>query len=169
MTLLEVVKSYKPEEVAWAPNVHPLYQEPLSDLIPGERIHEMWIKKGDWLRATAVVGETIGKKLSALAIVVSQLERDLKNVLDRSAAPRIVKPDRLMRGIPPQSELWYRYTRLNAALSELDTHATRSMPAHEREARFRSAHLLRRIDDKHEKADALKKIGRYIQTSSPGS
>src|SRR5690606_3247275 len=35
-TLLQVVDTYRPDAVQ-APSVHPLYREPLSDLIPGER------------------------------------------------------------------------------------------------------------------------------------
>ena len=152
-TLLEVVKTYRPEAVQ-APSVHPLYREPLSDLIPGERLHEMWTHRGDWLRTATTIRETTGKKLTALAYIVGQLERDLKDVLTRTAAPQLVNPPRRLSGVPPHGELWHEYTRLNQALDELDKHTVRAMPAHEREARFKSAHLLRRLEGR-EKVEAL--------------
>ncbi|MFB3133571.1 MAG: hypothetical protein ACE10K_13720, partial [Rhodothermales bacterium] len=166
-TLLGVVDTYLPEAVQ-APTVHPLYREPLSDLIPGERLHEMWTHRGDWLRTATTIRETTGKKLTALAYVVAQLERDLKSLLHRAAAPLIVRPSRRLTGVPPHSELWHEYTRLNAALAELDNHTVRAMPAHEREARFKSAHLLRRLEG-DEKAEALEHLSASAQQPLPVS
>jgi hypothetical protein len=146
-TLLEVAQTYRlGAEKNPPPNVHPLYREPLSDLIPGERLHEMWTQKGNWLQTARTVEETTGKKLSALANVVAKLERDLRDVLQRSAAPPVVKVASSIRKVPPHSKLLYEYTRLNAAMDELDSQTTRAMPPHEREARFKSAHLLRRLE-----------------------
>ncbi|MDP9352392.1 MAG: AAA domain-containing protein [Chloroflexota bacterium] len=144
-TLLEVVRTYRPE-TTHEMNVHPLYREPLSDLIPGERIHEMWEHRGDWLQTAATIKETTGKKLTALAHVVAKLEQDLKGVLSRAAAPPLVRASSRLAAVPPYSELWHEYARLNAALDELDDHSVRAMPPHEREARFKSAHLLRRLE-----------------------
>ncbi|WP_456429961.1 DEAD/DEAH box helicase [Rhodocaloribacter sp.] len=159
-TLLNVVQAYRPETVK-APRVHPLYREPLSDLIPGERLHEMWTRRGDWLRTAQTIRETTQKKLSALAYVVSWLERDLGPLLNRAAAPPVIRPPRPLSGVPPHSRLWYEFTRLNKSLEELDTLATRAMPPHEREARFKSAHLLRRLEG-DDKAEAL----RHLQAAS---
>lgn len=145
-TLLEVVKTYRPSIVA-EPKVHPLYREPLSDLIPGERLHEMWTRRGDWMRTAQTIKETTSTKLRALAYVVAELERNLRPLLSRSAAPPIIAPPRRLTNVPPQSELWFEYTRLNQALEELDDHTVRAMPPHEREARFKSAHLLERLED----------------------
>ena len=39
--LIDVVATLKPDNTQ-APSIHPLYQEPMSDLIPAERIHEWW-------------------------------------------------------------------------------------------------------------------------------
>lgn len=145
-TLLEVAKTYRVRADTPPPNVHPLYREPLTDLIPGERLHEMWTHSGNWLQTARTVEETTGKKLSALANVVFKLERDLKDVLQRSAAPPVVRVTASLRGVPPHSKLLYEYTRLNAAMDELDSQTTRAMPPHEREARFKSAHLTNRLE-----------------------
>jgi DNA replication ATP-dependent helicase Dna2 len=155
-TLLETVLTFRPDSFA-APTVHPLYCEPLSDLIPGERLHEMWTHRGDWLQTMNTIEETTRKKLLALAYVVSQLERSLKQVLNRAAAPPVIRAPRRMTGVPPHSQLWHEFTRLNAALEELESHATRAMPAHEREARFKSARLLRRLEGE-EKAAAHERL-----------
>lgn len=166
-TLLEVVQTYCPEAVQ-APTVHPLYREPLSDLIPGERLHEMWTHRGDWLRTATTLRETTGKKLTALAYVVAKLERDLKDVLTRAAAPPLIRAPKRLTGVPPHSELWHEYTRLNQALDELEKHAVRAMPAHEREARFKSAHLLRRLEEE-DKVEAVGHLAASSQQPLPHS
>lgn len=151
-TLLEVAKTYRLRPDSPAPSVHPLYREPLTDLIPGERLHEMWTHKGNWMETVRLVEETTGKKLSALANVVAKLERDLGEVLQRSSAPPIVKVPSPIRGVTPHGKLLYEYTRLNSAMDDLDSQTTRAMPAHEREARFKSAHLLRRLEGAEKEA-----------------
>ncbi len=164
-TLLDIVQGYRPDPVA-APSVHPLYREPLSDLIPAERLHEMWTHRGDWMNTATRIRETTGKKLSALAYVVSRLERDLGPNLSRAAAPPVVRPARRFDGMPPHSQLWYEYTRLNQALEDLEKHATHAMPPHEREARFKSAHLLRRLEGA-EKRDALNHLAASSRRPMP--
>lgn len=151
-TLLEVAQTYRIRSDSPPPKVHPLYREPLSDLIPGERIHEMWNQKGNWLQTARIVEETTSKKLSALANVVARLETDLKEVLQRSAAPPIVRTPASIRGVPPHGKLLHEYTRLNAAMNDLDSQTTRAMPPHEREAKFKSAHLLRRLEGEEKEA-----------------
>lgn len=155
-TLLDVVQTYHPASVKEV-TVHPLYQEPFSDLIPAERIHEMWTRRGNYTRTQRTIEETTAKKLSALAYVVAQLEQDLKSLLTRAAAPPLLRSQRRLTGVPPRSLLWYEYTRLNKALEELDEHTLRAMPAHERVARFKSARLLERLED-DTKLDAYAKL-----------
>ena len=144
-TLLDVAKTYHPPSVGEI-SVHPLYREPLSDLIPGERLHEMWTRQGHYTQTQRTIEETTAKKLRALMFVVEQLEKDLKPLLHRAAAPPLVKKLTRPTGLPSQSLLWYEYTRLNQAIAELDDHTLRTMPPHEREARFKSAHLLQRLE-----------------------
>ena len=144
-TLLDVVQSYRTAFVR-APTVHPLHQEPLSDLIPGERLHELWNRRVDLTSALGTFRETVEKKMEALAHVTMRLERDLRTVLNRSAAPPVVRAPARLTGVPAHSQLWYEYGRLNAAVADLDAHATRAMPPHERVARFKSARLLQRLE-----------------------
>jgi DNA replication ATP-dependent helicase Dna2 len=157
-TLLDVAKTYHPASVNEI-TVHPLYREPLSDLIPGERLHEMWTRRGNYTQTQRTIEETTARKLLALAYIVAQLEKDLRPLLTRAAAPPLVRNVKPLTGVPPQSLLWYEFTRLNQALSELDEHTLRAMPAHEREARFKSAHLLKRLegDAKLQAYDSLQK------------
>lgn len=160
-TLLDVVKTYHPASVAEI-TVHPLYREPLSDLIPGERLHEMWTKHGNYTQTQRTIEETTSKKLTALAYVVAKLEQDLRTLLARAAAPSLLRNRQRLTGVPPRSMLWYEYTRLNQAIGELDEHMLRAMPAHEREARFKSAHLLERLEDDAKRA-AYQKLLKTVQ------
>ena len=64
----------------------------------------------------------------------------------------------------PVSHLWLEFTRLNGALASLRGHRIRAMPPHEREAKFRSARLLRRLKGA-ERRDAL----RHLQRVAPRS
>ncbi|WP_129678028.1 DEAD/DEAH box helicase [Candidatus Chloroploca sp. Khr17] len=109
-----------------------------------------------------MIEETTGRKLQALAYVVAQLEQDLKDLLVRAAAPPLVRNLKRLTGVPPRSMLWYEYTRLNQALAELDEHTLRAMPAHEREARFKSAHLRERLEDQA-KLDAYDQLQKTVQ------
>jgi|HigsolmetaAR202D_1030399.scaffolds.fasta_scaffold00162_42 Superfamily I DNA and RNA helicases and helicase subunits len=157
-TLLDVAKTYHPASVNEI-SVHPLYREPLSDLIPGERLHEMWTRRGYYTETQRIIEETTARKLQALAYIVAQLEKDLEPLLVRAAAPPVSRNIKPLTGLPPRSILWYEFTRLNQALSELDEHMLRAMPAHEREARFKSAYLLKRLEgaEKFKAYQALQK------------
>lgn len=156
--LFDVAKHYRPDETV-APSVHPLYEEPMSDLIPAERIHEWWQRLGLWDERQKLIKRTAGKKVWALSLVVSRLEQDLKAVLSRHAAPPLVRARRAVSGVSPHGRLWLEYTRLNASLEELESHSIRAMPPHEREARLKSARLTRRLSGEEE-AKALASLNR---------
>ena len=162
-TLLEVVQRYKPEGLS-APSTHPLYREPLSDLVPGERVHEFWAQKGDWMQTGNLLRETTQKKLSALGIVTSKLNRDLYDRLSRLAAPPLSAPPRRPQGLSPHGRLWHEFTRLNASLQKLEAYTVQAMPVHEREARFKSAVLEERLEGEA-RADALEKLRASAQRS----
>ncbi|MGD9588739.1 MAG: DEAD/DEAH box helicase [Pyrinomonadaceae bacterium] len=165
--LLEVVKTYLPSGMT-GPEVHPLYEEPMSDLLPSERIHEWWQRIGKWHEKQDIIRETSRKKVLALNLVTSRLETDLKDRLSRLAAPPVIRAPRQAGGLAPQSLLWLEYTRLNNALSELEVHSDRAMPPHEREARGKSARLKRRLSGVEE-ANALSilsaTLGRIVASS----
>lgn len=162
-SLLDVVKTYKPDALA-APIVHPLYLEPMSDLVPAERIHEWWTrdKRRDWHDVQTTIRETSQKKVYALNLVASRLESDLKDVLSRQAAPDVLtEPKGIGKKIAPQSQMWYEFTQLNAALKSLDLHTIRAMPPHEREATTKSARLTRRLSG-NERQIAIGLLSRSI-------
>jgi len=166
-TLLEVVKSYRLDKYS-TPTVHPLYQEPFSDLIPGERIHELWNRPPsvNWLDIANIISETTQKKLGALALVTARLEKDLKPLLNRASAPPVVRAPDTLTNVSRYSQLWYEYTRLNAALDDLDKHTVRAMPPHEREARFKSAYLTQRLEG-GEMVDAYHALQATAQQTLP--
>ena len=147
-TLSGVAQQYHTPEYT-PPAIFTLYQDPLSDLIPGERIHELWTRRGQWRRILDGIQQTTRYKLLALGAVVTRLERDLQDGLlpARLAAPVLEdRAPRPLAGLPPFSLLLYEFTRLNAALQDLQVYAVRAMPAHEREARFKSAYLPLRLE-----------------------
>ena len=154
--LMDVAEFMKPPSLP-APSVHPLYEEPFSDLIPAERIHEWWNRIGQWDEKQTQIKKTTQKKTYALNLVISQLEQELKQVLSTQAAPSISKQPRNIGNMAPQSRLWLEFTRLNIAVQSLEIHTIRSMPPHEREARLKSARLTKRLigHDEQTALDAL--------------
>ncbi len=148
-TLSSVAQQYHTPEYT-PPAIFTLYQDPLSDLIPAERIHELWTRrKGQWQRAFDDIQKATRSKLLALGVVVTRLERDLEDGLlpARLAAPMLDdRPPRFLTGLPPFSLLLYEFTRLNAALEDLEGYGIRAMPTYEREARFKSAFLPLRLE-----------------------
>ena len=156
--LLDVAHYYRPPTRS-APSVHPLYEEPMSDLIPAERIHEWWERIGNWPERQSLIQETASKKVRALSIVVIRLEQDLREKLSRQAAPQLVRPRRALSGVSPHGRLWLEYTRLNNSLQEFETQSICAMPPHEREARLKSARLVRRLSGSQE-SEALSSFNR---------
>jgi len=150
-TLLDVVANFMPAGLT-APTVHPLYQEPMSDLIPAERIHTWWIRNPNWNDVQDLIKESVGKKISALRLVTSRLESELRTVLSQLSAPNLtVSPPSVTR-LSVFGRVWFEYSRLNAALSNLESDTIRSMPAHEREAKTKSARLTRLLRGAEEAA-----------------
>lgn len=161
--LLDIADKVKPSHLP-PPATHPLYKEPLSDLIPMERLHEFWNRAANWLDKQANIINATRAKAYGMSLTVSWLEQKLAGVLSRQAAPPIAKPPKPVSGLAPVSRLLLGFTRLNAALDSLETHSTRAMPPHEREARLRSARLERRFEGQ-EKQDALISLNRSNGTN----
>lgn len=161
--LLDLAAKVTP--LRWSPPFTPLfYEEPLSDLIPMERLHEYWNKSGavNWLRRQENIIKATRAKVYALSIVVHWLEIQLKDMLARQTAPPIIRTPKDVTGIAPVSRLWLGFTRLNAALDGLEKHTTRAMPPYEREARLKSARLERRLEglEKEKALQQLNKVAR---------
>lgn len=178
-SLLEIARQYHnpnlPPSIA-AFNVHPLFSVPLSDQIPSERAHEIWsrVTSPPWQTQMTTYIETVKKRLSALETVAQRLEIDLRQQLSQCAPPAEVGPPSRIASASFDGQLWHMYSRLNAALDELDVQIIRAMPAHERAARFRSARLVRRLTGTEEQ-QCLASLGltaaphRYVYEMSADS
>ena len=112
--------------------------------------------------------ETIRKKTYALDLIVQRLESDLKPLLSSQSAPVLQRPDRSGSKLSttPHSQMWYEFTRLNNALERLDAEVIRSMPVHEREAKFKSARLTKRLNGQQE-VDARSHFGTLLGHQLP--
>lgn len=152
-SLLETARTYGNPDYSYVYNVHPLFEDALSDQIPSERIHEIWSKIKepylDWVTQMGVLQETVIKRVNALHAVTQKIQKDIRSIL-LEYAPSISKP------LPPSKqgkmcyfgELIYMYSKLEAKLSELEILSKRALPIYEREAKFDSAILIKRIEDK---------------------
>lgn len=135
--------------------VPPLYEDPLSDLIPSERAHDIWTRSPNWSDRHAELVRTVRDQLTALETVTKRLESDLGSVLKNNAAPlKVDRPKRVPNLNSFDGQLWCLYAQLDVALNKLEIFQNRAMPVHEREARFFSARLIRRLTGSKEE-DAL--------------
>jgi DNA replication ATP-dependent helicase Dna2 len=126
-----------------------LFEDPLSDQVPSERAHEIWSRASGarpWAQQLQQLIRTIGVRLSALESVTQRVGEDLQGQLNRTA-PKIsdLRPPSLPQRMADDARLWFVFSQLNVALEQLEVQRTYAMPPHEREARFRSAHLLQRL------------------------
>lgn len=133
-------------------HVHPLFEDALSDQIPSERAHDIWSRSTAshryWRDQMDIFEETVKRKLLALEAITRRLEEDLRTALILNAPPisSIRSPSRQNR-LSLDGQLWYAFSKLDAALNELEIRKIRSMPPYEREAKFSSARLIRRLDE----------------------
>ena len=163
-SLIDLARVYyaqgRPANVATF-SIHPLYNTPLSDQIPSERVHEIWAKvtaPRHWQQQMTIYAETVRKRLDALETVTKRLEDDLRPKLSHTAPFIQLGPPLQQTGVSTDGQLWYTFARLNTALEKLDVHQVRAMPPHERVARFRSARLSVRLTGDAEEG-ALVKLG----------
>lgn len=152
-SLLETARTYGNPEYKNMFNIHPLFEDALSDQIPSERIHEIWSKVNEpylnWTTQLGVLVETIEKRVTAFHSVTQTLQKDIRPYLIETA-PKISKAiaPKKQGKMCYQSELLYMFSKLDAKLDELDVLARRSLPIYEKEAKFDSAILSERIDNK---------------------
>lgn len=157
-SLLEIARRYHdptlPPQVA-SFSVHPLFADTLSDQVPSERAHEIWARitaPRHWAEQVTTLTETVRKRLAALETVTRRLESDLRARLSQAApAVPVIGPIDPEPRMSADGQLWYAFSRLDAALAEFDVQRARAMPPHEREARFRSARLIRRLEGEEER------------------
>lgn len=151
-SLLHVAREYHSTHTPAPYNlftVPSLFEDPLSDQIPSERAHEIWSRAGGrrpWNQQLRELERTVRVRLSAVESVAQRLGDDLQGQLNRTA-PRIqhLRPPSLPQRMADDSRLWFIFTKLNVALSQLEVQRIHAMPPHEREARFKSAWLFQRL------------------------
>lgn len=151
-SLLSVAREYHSQHTQAPYNqfqVSALFEDPLSDQIPSERAHEIWSRAGGarpWNQQLRQLELTVRVRLTAVESITQRLGDDLQGKLNRTA-PRIahLRPPSLPRRMADDSRLWFVFTKLNIALSELEIQKIHAMPPHEREARFKSAQLVQRL------------------------
>lgn len=163
-SLLQIARYYHDAGISDAQaqrrfHVHDLFEDHLSDQIPSERAHEVWTNRNSgsrtWSQTVSIMDETVKKRLDALQSVTRRLGEDLKAHLGKTAPlASTVGPVPAEGKLANDSQIWYAFAKLNAALSLLEVQQIWAMPPHEREARFRSAVLARRLDGT-ERTDAL--------------
>ena len=155
-SLLNIARSYHsvytkaPYNLFTVPGI---FEDPLSSHIPSERAHEIWTKAPQWNRQLRLLESTVKTKLNALESVAQRLADDLKGQLNQTA-PRIadLRPPTLLSRAADDARLWFVFARLNTALQELEIQKIHAMPPHEREAKFKSARLLKRVSRGQETA-----------------
>jgi DNA replication ATP-dependent helicase Dna2 len=163
-TLLDVARTYhrpdlEPRVAEFA--VHPLFEGELSDQVPSERAHEIWARvtrPRSWSEQLTYLRRTVLTRLRALEEVTRQLREDLKETLGSTAPVATIGPPDRENRVSPDGQLWLAFARLNAALDSLEVDRIRAMPSQEREARYKSARLRRRLTG-DEETEALQRFG----------
>lgn len=148
--LLRIARMYHPAALdpTFAEfSIHPLFDDFLSDQIPSERAHVIWTKssKPSWVDHVSTLVRAVKTRLSALEEVTKRLGQDLSRTLVAKAPHIAAAPPDRVSGVSFDGNLWYHFAKLDEALSNFEVQQIRAMPPHEREARFKSARLTRRL------------------------
>ncbi|WP_412028724.1 AAA domain-containing protein [Deinococcus yunweiensis] len=150
-TLLDVAQHYRNSTLT--PDYYVVgqhFHDPLSNLVPPERIHEMWQASKDperhaqgygWVRERLEI--VAHRKAAALQDVTRHLVEDLarRQLLASGAAPTVGLSHERLDGVADASQLLYQYHRLNAATQRLESDLSYALPVHERVAKFKTARL----------------------------
>lgn len=186
-SLLGAARLYHPDWVADRGmdnfRVDRLFEDPFSDYVPAERIHELWlppeqvrlrnqarqlrVRAGDRVRlipnpqnTEASLRRVMETKAFALGALTSRLAEDLRPSL-RAESPsirEIVVAPRAEGVISRDGLVWLEHSRLQTAAATFENDALRAMTPEQREARFESARVVQRLDGP-ERADALRALG----------
>lgn len=149
--------------------VNSFYGDPLSDLIPSERGHEVWNNSSPFLSMTSDeyrehLRQAIGERLSATMSVVNRLRHDFEKSPDTklsASAPTVEsvfghgKP---LNKVAQDTHLIYQHARLMDAAQELEIDLRMATPPFEREARFQSVRLERHYQGS-DRDEELRRLG----------
>jgi len=146
-------------------SVHYQFGEPLSDAMPSERGHELWARRSprqdeDIAAYEARLEKAVIMRVWATLSVARKLAHELKGRLTRRA--RTVesleaKPQRVF-GAADDSQVIYQHAAISSAAASAEIEMIMAMPPHERESRFTSMRLTRRIEGA-EKTEVLASLG----------
>ncbi|WP_191680851.1 AAA domain-containing protein [Janibacter melonis] len=164
-TLLETARRYYPDGAPntefWVPT---FWSDPFTDQIPPERAHQLWRGRRGPNAPTLPqlmtdLQRTVRSKLFALSAVVDRLSNDLRGHLPRRS-PKIsdLRGPRDISGTSHLGLLLVVHAKLDAALDDIETSRIRALPVAEREAKFASARLTRRIADHAERTAWLRRV-----------
>lgn len=149
----------------WEYKVGDFYKDPLSDQIPSERGHEIWersapFRRQDYQQHQEQVRRVVRTKLSAVLYVAMQLAIDLNETLSADAPlfSSVFSPLGRMTGTGDDEEIIYQHARLMSAVQRMEIELLMAMPPHEREARYASLRVSRRLVREDRKA-ALERLG----------
>ena len=159
-TSIQIARTYHPSTIQNPGaffNVPWLFEDPFSDQVPSERAHEIWTAATNlpggrtWVNRVQELQATIEAKLRAISAIRQRLQGDLRGQLN-AKAPKVssLKVPAQPQGASAHGVLMYQHASLNAALNEIDVAMVQSWPPHAREARLRSARLVRRLSGAEE-------------------
>ncbi|RAI57227.1 hypothetical protein DOO78_19555 [Roseicella frigidaeris] len=182
-SLLGCARLFHPARLAALPgyvrfNVSPVYEDPLTDYVPVERIHEIWQDPAEInarnLRRTArglrplpipsdvrdQLRRTTEVKLRALSAVTERLTADLRGALEASAPELqdITTASSTTSGISADGLVWLAHRKLQAASEQFENDMLRALTSEQREAKFESARV-RRLLLGAERTNALHDLG----------
>lgn len=119
------------------------YKDPLNNLIPPDRLYDMWNKRGSASEQSdnaRRIHEMTAKKAQAMQQIVRWLRGGSGVTLALSAAPKL-KLTRRPSSLRADSNLWHQHTKLNQKLSEMEIERVYALSPAVREAKFKAARL----------------------------
>lgn len=173
------------------------FRDYMSNLVPGERVHEYWSGRPSlgsgqlsWEEAQTGIKAATRAKVLAVSHLQGELarrdhderERGEEGFLAAQAAPEINGDRPELKDVPLQSQLLYQFTKLGANIQLLERQQVYALPPAERVDVFEAAYLpLRYNFGTQEYEDALNRLNQatgaaleadpdlLIYTLSPGS
>ncbi|TGV15203.1 helicase [Mesorhizobium sp. M8A.F.Ca.ET.173.01.1.1] len=138
---------------------HPFFADPLSDQIPSERGHEVWAgNKSPFKDQTPddfqeELRRVVRQRLGATLSVANRLRYDLEKTEDTKLTAEAPSIDRVfgdgdrLSAVAQDLQVIYQHARLMDAAQALEVDLQMATPPFEREARFQSVRLVRRLED----------------------
>ena len=167
-TLLEVAEAIASADAAVKGLAAPVtymssnfYREPLTNLVPGERVHEFWSIRpanarglGDWRSVMHnIESMNRSKTLALYRVAIYMKSRNDEEVAAKRpafmadyAAPTLSSSPAEPMRVPLHSQLLHQFTLLNANLQRLEQDLTYARPMNERVDALKGAFLERRLD-----------------------